>query len=374
MGCINQFLANSKKRYIFPLIEEKIDSLRSPYPLIDLSVGDIKYPLSKKVVKALQEAASEMGSKAIGYGPSCGYDFLREAIQKKEYPQFTPSEIFISDGINRDLCCLPDLFAENASVFVFDPTYPVHADTHLMAGKKVYRQNWQNLTPPQERFDLLYLCSPANPTGIAMNRDQLQAFVDYAVAKKSYIIFDAAYAAFAHSENVPKSIYELPGAEKVAIELKSFSKSHGFTGLRCSYTVIPKALGPYRDLWQMREETKSNGVSYPIQKAALAALNEPTDAVTIYLENAKRLRASLQKMGLQIFGGVDSPYLFVQNPPGKTSWEFFEHLAAEYGIVTIPGCGFGESGEGFVRFSTFAKEEDMKEVCKRLERVSCATK
>ena len=373
MASINNFLKNSQKRYIFPLIEEKISSLRSEYPLIDLSVGDIKYPLSKKVIAALQEAAKEMGEKVIGYGPSCGYNFLREAIQQKEYPQFSPEEIFISDGINRDLCCLPDLFSPDATVFVFDPTYPVHADTHTFAGKKVTAQSWRNLTPPKERYDLFYLCSPANPTGIAFTRDELQAFVDYALKQKSLIVFDAAYAAFVRSENVPQSIYEIPGAEKVAIELKSFSKSHGFTGLRCSYTVIPKALGPYRDMWQKREETKSNGVSYPIQKAALAALHEPTTAVDIYLENAKNLRATLQKRELKVFGGIDSPYLFVQNPPGKTSWEFFEELASEFGIVTIPGCGFGETGEGYVRFSAFATRETMKEACTRLEKKLCVT-
>ncbi|GAB5411185.1 MAG: LL-diaminopimelate aminotransferase [Chlamydiales bacterium] len=349
-------------------------SLYSEYPLIDLSVGDIKYPLSKKVVAALQEAAKEMGEKVIGYGPSCGYSFLREAIQKKEYPQFNPEEIFISDGINRDLCSLTDLFSHDATVFVFDPTYPVHSDTHTLAGKKVFAQNWRDLKPPKERYDLLYLCSPANPTGIAFTRDDLQTFVNYAIEHKSFIIFDAAYAAFVRSENVPRSIYEIPGAEKVAIELKSFSKSHGFTGLRCSYTVIPKALGPYRDMWQNREETKSNGVSYPIQKAALTALFEPTTAVDIYLENAKNLRSLLQTCGLKVFGGQDSPYLFVQNPPGKTSWEFFEELASEFGIVTIPGCGFGETGEGYVRFSAFATEETMKEATSRLEKKLCVTK
>lgn len=374
MRTLNPHLKASKERYIFPLIEEKISTLSSAYPLIDLSVGDIKYPLSENIVLAFQEAIKEMGEKAIGYGPSCGYDFLRKRIQEKEYPQFSFEEIFISDGINSDLCNLPDLFSADATVLVMDPTYPVHWKTHLMAGKKVIFQNWQDLTPPNTRVDLLYLCSPANPTGIAMTYDQLKAWVDYALKNESLIIFDAAYAAFVRSPNVPRSIYEIPHAEKVAIELKSFSKSHGFTGLRCSYALVPSAMGPLQKMWKNRVETKSNGVSYPIQKAAFVALSEPLTAVSIYQKNADLLRETLQNKFFTVYGGLDSPYLFVKTPDGYNSWEAFSYFAKEFGIVTIPGIGFGEAGEGFIRFSCFAKEEVMEEACLRLKDAACAMK
>ncbi len=387
MPKINPHYAELKTPYIFPLIEEKIALLEAQglkENLINLSIGDIALPLANTIADAICQATQEMTQESSkrGYAPSEGYFFLREAICQNEYSPwgFTPEEIFISDGINSDTANIQELFALDAKIAIADPTYPVYLSTNIMAGRKekihllpCTEANGFLPVPPSEPCDLIFLCSPSNPTGTAMNYEQLQAWVDYAITHQAIIVFDHAYAAFVRSPNIPRSIYELPGADQVAIECKSFSKTAGFTGLRCAYAVVPKKLpGGLHAMWRRRQVTKSNGVAYPIQRGAQATYSQrgkaETEAqVAAYVESSAILREALKRSGQMFFGGVDAPYIWWKVPPGWTSWRFFDHLLQHCHILGIPGLGFGPAGEGYIRLSTFATPSKAHEAARRIE-------
>lgn len=379
MAAINSCFQRLKRTYIFSLIEEKIAALHAKVSndqLINLSIGDVALPLAASVTQAMSQAVLEMGTSSgiKGYGPSNGYLFLREAIANTQFAQLgiSPDEIFISDGINTDITNILDIFSLSCSVAIPDPTYPAYLDATILSGRKkitilpCLEANQFHPQPPTGPCDLIYLCSPNNPTGVAMNKDLLTTWVNYALKCNAILFFDHAYEAFISSKDVPHSIFEIPGAKNCAIEFRSFSKSAGFTGLRCSYTVLPKTLkAHYEDkqlclhtLWERRQAAKSNGVAYPVQKGALATLHpqgqrEVQAQVNTYLAQAKSLKQGLTQLGLDCYGGIDSPYIWVKTPLKKTSWEFFDELLIKCHLISIPGVGFGNHGEGFVRFSAF---------------------
>jgi len=388
MTKLNHHFQKLSGNYLFPEIEKRVAALKMKHPnapLINLGVGDVTTPLSPSVITALTAASKEMGVRETfrGYGPSEGYLFLREAIAKHDYKNISPDEIFISDGANTDIGNLQEIFSLDNKVAIPDPTYPVYVETNVMAGRtrpllKTGRyggitylpcneENGFQPQPPNVHVDIVYLCSPNNPTGVAMDRELLTRWVKYAKEHEAVIIYDGAYEAFITTD-APRSIYEIPGAKEVAIEVRSFSKSAGFTGLRCSYTVVPfdlkvrdaGAIHSLNALWKRRVDTKTNGVSYPIQKAAAALYTpegqkEMREMVRTYGERAKMLLEGLKKLGYTVFGGIDSPYVWCKTPPKITSWEFFDFLLENANIVSIPGLGFGLEGDGYIRFSAFAE-------------------
>lgn len=403
MAKINHHYQKLVGSYLFPEIEKRVETLKKKQPhasLLNLGVGDVTTPLSSPVITALIAASNEMGEKTTfrGYGPSEGYLFLRKAIAENDYKNISPDEIFISDGANTDIANLQEIFSVDNRIALPDPAYPVYVETNVMAGRtrpllKTGRygaitylpcneENGFQPQPPNTHVDLVYLCSPHNPTGIAMDRELLTRWVKYAKEHEAVIIFDGAYEAFITSD-APRSIYEIPGAKEVAIEVRSFSKSAGFTGLRCSYTVIPHEL-KVRDagsihslhsLWKRRTDTKSNGVSYPIQKAALALYTPEgqkatRDTVRSYNDRAKTLLEGLKQLGYTVYGGIDSPYLWCKTPPKVSSWEFFDFLLENAHIVTIPGVGFGQEGDGYIRFSAFAESPTITETLIRFKNLA----
>ena len=391
--------------YLFTEIERRISALKEKKPdisLVNLGVGDVSSPLFPSIVSALKDASLEMGeAKSFrGYGPCEGYLFLREAIAKNDYKklEIDPSEIFISDGANNDIANLQEIFAVENRIAIPDPTYPVYLDTNVMAGRTRHQlktgayggvtylpciegNDFQPL-PPSSHVDLIYLCSPNNPTGVAMDRDLLKKWVDYAKEHRAVILFDGAYEAYIQSPSTPHSIYEIEGAKEVAVEVRSFSKSAGFTGLRCSYTVIPRqlkirdagAIHSLHALWKRRHDTKFNGVAYPVQKAA-AALYTPAgqkelkEALLSYAERTSAMREGLIGLGYTVYGGIDAPYIWCKTPERMKSWEFFDHLLGKAQIAAIPGRGFGLCGEGFVRFSCFADPKLIEEGLSRLKKI-----
>lgn len=402
---LNHHYQKLSDQYLFTEIEKKIGALKAKTPdaqLINLGVGDVTKPLPYPIVSALVAASQEMGDKKTfrGYGPSEGYLFLRQAIAENDYKalSISPEEIFISDGANSDLADLQELFAVDNKIAIPDPAYPVYLDTNIMAGRTrlplktgryggvVYlpctEENGFNPLPPDTHADLIYLCSPNNPTGAAMDRPLLEKWIRYAKEHEAVILLDGAYEAYITSPNTPHSIYEIEGAKEVAIEIRSYSKSAGFTGLRCSYTVIPRQL-KIRDagrvhslnaLWRRRVDAKTNGVSYPIQKAALATHSpagqkEIRELIRSYGERARFLKEGLEKLGYTIFGGVDAPYLWCKTPGKLSSWDFFDMLLENAHIVAIPGRGFGVFGEGFVRFSAFAEPTALAEGLLRMKKL-----
>lgn len=389
--------------YLFPEIEKRVEALKSAElhaPILNLGVGDVTHPLFSNVIDALTKASIEMGNKDTfrGYGPSEGYLFLRKLIAENDYRDISTDEIFISDGANTDISAFQEIFSVDNKVGVIDPAYPVYVDTNVMAGRtkpllKTGRfggitylacteENGFQPEPPTTHLDLIYLCSPNNPTGVAMSKETLTRWVKYAKKHNAVILFDAAYEAFITTD-APRSIYEIEGAKEVAIEVKSFSKSAGFTGLRCSYVVVPHELKiqdagkihSIHALWKRRVDTKSNGVSYPIQKAA-AALYTPEgraalhQTVNSYSERAKFLLEGLKTLGYTVYGGIDSPYIWLKTPPKIGSWEFFDFLLKNVHIVTIPGLGFGQGGEGFIRLSAFADFPSIQSTLSRIQRLA----
>lgn len=388
MAKINHHFQKLSGEYLFAEIEKRVEMLKNQQPnvsLLNLGVGDVTFPLFPSVIGALSESSKEMGEKGTfrGYGPSEGYLFLRELIAKTDYKNISPDEIFISDGANTDLANLQELFDVDNRVAILDPSYPVYIETNVMAGRtrpllKTGRyggitylpcneENNFQPQPPNSHVDLIYLCSPNNPTGVAMNRELLTRWVQYAQEHGAVILFDGAYETFITSD-APRSIYEIKEAKQVAIEVRSFSKSAGFTGLRCSYTVVPHelkvkdagAIHSLHSMWKRRVETKSNGISYPIQKAAAALYTtqgqkEMKEQVKIYGTRAKILLEGMKKLGYTVYGGLDSPYIWCKTPPKVNSWEFFDFLLKNAHIVTIPGIGFGKEGNGFIRLSAFAE-------------------
>lgn len=383
--------------YLFSTVAKKFSAYQEAHPekrVIKMSIGDVTRPLAPAVIGAMHKAVDEMGGAATfrGYGPEQGYEFLRNKIVEKDYAGLciAPDEIFVSDGAKSDCGNIGDIFDVSNYVAVCDPVYPVYVDTNAMAGRAgdFADGRWSNLyympclagngfmpELPKEKVDIIYLCFPNNPTGVAATREQLKPWIEYARKNGSVILFDSAYEAFITDGDVPHSIYELDGAKEVAVEFRSFSKTAGFTGTRCAYTVIPKELKvdgvSLNSLWNRRQCTKFNGVPYIIQRAAEAVYSDAGQAQTkadiaYYLENARIIREGLSAAGYTVYGGVNAPYVWVQIPGGMGSWEFFDLLLEKAAVVTTPGVGFGPSGEGFVRFTAFGRREDAEEAIDRI--------
>ena len=381
--------------YLFSTIAKKVAAYQQEHPneaIIRLGIGDVSRPLVPAVVEALHKASDEMGRAETfrGYGPEQGYAFLREAILKHDYLDrniaLEADEIFVSDGAKSDVANFQELFDVSCKVALQDPVYPVYLDTNVMAGRTGNFENGRfggivylpcteenGFIPdlPRERVDLVYLCSPNNPTGAAMTRSELKKWVDWAAQHNSVILYDSAYEAFITQPDVPHSIYEIPGAQKVAVEFRSFSKTAGFTGTRCAYTVVPKALQVYdragkphalNALWLRRQTTKFNGVPYIVQRAAQAVFTPMGQAqirsvIEVYQKNAQVILQALQAAGLQAFGGVNAPYIWLKTPNGIDSWTFFDRLLSKARVVGTPGVGFGACGEGYFRLTAFNTPE-----------------
>lgn len=404
MAKINENFQKLPGSYLFSEIARRVASYRAENPereLILLGIGDVTRPLPPAVVEAMHKAADEMGRADTfrGYGPEQGYDFLRETIARHDFADrgisIAPDEIFVSDGAKSDCGNIVDIFARNNQVAVCDPVYPVYVDTNVMSGRAgeydsatgkwsqlLYmpctRENHFIPEIPNVPVDLVYLCFPNNPTGATATRGQLAAWVDYANACGAVLLFDAAYEAYITDPAIPHSIFEIPGAETCAIEFRSFSKTAGFTGARCAYTMIPEALvrdgAHLRDLWNRRQCTKFNGVPYVTQRAA-AAVYSPDGARQVrenldyYRRNASCIRNGLQAAGLAAFGGENSPYIWVQTPDGMPSWDFFDLLLKQANVVTTPGAGFGPSGEGYIRLTAFGDADKTAQAVERVKSI-----
>lgn len=409
MTLVNEHYLKLKAGYLFPEIGRRVSEFVAANPdkkVIRMGIGDVTQPLVPSVVKAFHEGVDEMakGETFKGYGPEQGYAFLREAIAKHSYQEkgidISADEIFISDGSKCDTGNIQEIFGHENKIAICDPVYPVYADTTVMAGKTgecqdngyyegiIYmpctKENGFIPELPKETPDLIFLCYPNNPTGTVASKEELKKWVDYAIEHKAIILFDAAYEAFITEPGIPHSIYEIEGAKKVAIEFRSFSKTAGFTGTRCAFTVVPNELEAYdkqgnahsvKALWNRRQSTKFNGVSYPVQKAAAAVFTEQgkkeiAEVIAYYLENARIMRESLSAAGYEVFGGVNAPYVWVKTKNGMSSWEFFDKVLHEANVVGTPGSGFGPAGEGYFRFSAFADRENVLEAMERIKNMS----
>ena len=385
----NMNYAELKSSYLFYNISQKINYYLNKNPnarLLRLGIGDVTRPLCPAVIDALHAAVNDQADASTfhGYMPECGAPFLREAIAR-HYSQkgivLESDEIFVSSGASDELGDILDLFDKSNTALITEPAYPAYVDASVIAGRKIIKlsankeNNFLPMPPADAIADIIYLCSPANPTGAAYSREQLKKWVDYANKNGSVILFDAAYEAFVEDENIPESIFELDGAKECAIEISSLSKTAGFTGTRLGYTVIPKALVrnnmSLNSMWVRNRTTKTNGVSYIIQKGAEAVFTdqgqkEIKENISFYKSNAKILADALDKLGIYYTGGKNSPYLWVECPQGLKSWEMFDLLLDKAQIVGTPGAGFGEAGEGYFRFSSFASREDCELAAKRL--------
>lgn len=385
---INTNYQNIADSYLFSTIAKKVNEFATNNPdkkIIRLGIGDVTLPLCKVVVNALKKASEEMGVKETfhGYGPEQGYDFLKSKVQAyyaSHNVSLENDEIFISDGAKSDLGNILDLFAVDNTVLVPDPVYPVYVDTNTMAGRKIIyidanaENNFLPLPDKSVKADIIYLCSPNNPTGAVYNKEQLKAWVNYANENKSVILFDSAYECFITDKNLPRSIYEIEGAKTCAIEFCSLSKMAGFTGTRCGYTVVPKAIenGLLNKMWLRRQTTKFNGVPYIIQRGAEAVFTEDgqkeiQENLNYYKENAKLISDVLTKHNIWHIGGQHSPYIWLKCPNNMTSWEFFDYLLTNVQIVGTPGSGFGHNGEGYFRLTSFGSRENTLEAVKRLD-------
>ena len=399
MANINENYQKLPGSYLFAEIARRVSAFSAAHPektLIKLGIGDVTQPLCPAVIEAMHKAVDEMGKKETfrGYGPEQGYDFLRSAILEHDFlargVALSMDEIFVSDGAKSDCGNIGDIFSRDNIVAVCDPVYPVYVDTNAMAGRAGEylqdREMWSNIyympttaengfVPelPRTPVDLIYLCSPNNPTGTALNREQLKVWVDYANATDAVILFDAAYEAFITEDGIPHSIYEIPGAKTCAIEFHSFSKTAGFTGNRCAYTVVPKELirqgQSLNAMWNRRHTTKFNGVPYVVQRGAEAVYSpqgkqQIRATIAFYQENARVIREGLTAAGLEVYGGINSPYVWFKTP--TDSWSFFDRLLTEAGVVTTPGAGFGPSGEGYIRVTAFGGAADTKAAVERI--------
>ena len=407
MARINENYLKLQAGYLFPEIGRRVNAFCEAHPdanVIKMGIGDVTQPLCPATIEAMHKAVDEMAVKETfrGYGPEQGYSFLRDAIAKNDFQDrgidVSADEIFISDGSKCDSGNLLDIFGDDNVIAVLDPVYPVYVDTNVMAGhtgeadengrygKLVYMPVTadSNFEPeiPTEHVDLIYLCYPNNPTGTVASREVLEKWVAYAKEHNSIIFYDAAYVAFISEDDVPRSIYEIEGARDVAIELRSFSKTAGFTGTRCAMTIIPKSLNgttkdgqtqPIHPLWNRRHSTKFNGVSYPVQRGAEAAYSEEgkqqiAELVAFYMNNARLLREGLTKLGFEVYGGVNAPYVWIKTPGEMTSWEFFDELLEKSHIVGTPGSGFGAAGEGYFRLSAFNSVKNTKAAIERIQK------
>lgn len=417
---INENYMNLSSNYLFADIARKVQAFKAENPkaeVISLGIGDVTQPLCPAVIEALHKAADEMAVAATfrGYGPEQGYDFLRNAIVDNDFKargiDIDADEIFVSDGAKSDTGNFQELLSADCVVAVTDPVYPVYIDANTMAGRRIVKlpctpENGFVPELPTEHVDVIYLCYPNNPTGTTLTKAQLRCWVDYALEHDALIFYDAAYEAYIQSEDVPHSIYEIPGAKECVVEFHSYSKTAGFTGIRCGFTIVPKApsqpppkgrssspLGGIRGglhaMWNRRQSTKFNGTSYLAQRAAEAIYTpegktQIKATIAYYMENARMMREALTDMGFKVYGGIDAPYLWVQTPKphpltlspvgegetfGMTSWEFFDWMLRSAHVVCTPGAGFGPNGEGFVRLTAFGTHEATKEALKRIERV-----
>ena len=395
MTIINENFLNLRDDYLFTEVERRTKEYLKRNPkanLIKLGIGDVTLPLPKGIIKAMHKAVNDLSHKKTfkGYGPEVGYEFLREKIIKMDYKKrgidFNIDEIFISDGIATDIGNFGELFSKESIVGIANPVYPEYLDASIMDGRTniVYIpfSADNNFLPnlPNKKIDIIYLCMPNNPTGTTLNRKQLKKWVDYAIDNKSIILFDAAYERFIEDKNVPHSIYEIEGAKKVAIEFKSYSKTAGLTGVRCSYTVVPKEIMVYdlrgneikiNPIWNRRQCTRFNGASYISQKTAEAIYSKQGQKqidknIKYYKRNSVVIRNGLIKAGYETFGGNNSPYIWFKAPLNFTSWEFFDFLLEKANVVTTPGSGFGTEGEGYIRLSSFGSYKDTIEAIKRI--------
>ena len=407
MALVNDHFLKLPNNYLFADIAKKVNAFKALHPktdIISLGIGDVTQPLCPAVIEALHRATDEMATAATfrGYGPEQGYDFLRDAILKNDFLargiHLDRDEIFVNDGAKSDTGNFQELIRWDNSIAVTDPIYPVYIDSNVMIGRAGVKGDdgrWSNViylpctaengfVPelPRQRVDVIYLCYPNNPTGTALTRRQLKQWVNYALKNDTLIFFDAAYEAYIRHDDVPHSIYEIKGARRVAVEFHSYSKTAGFTGVRCGYTVVPKevstatltgeriALNP---LWNRRQCTKFNGTSYLSQRAAEAIYTpegrrQVQHTIDYYMQNAAHMKEALRGIGLNVVGGDDAPYLWVQTPDGMTSWRFFEQMLYNAHVVCTPGVGFGPSGEGFVRLTAFGSHERTEEALDRIAR------
>lgn len=389
---INTNYANLQDSYLFLTIAKKVAAYTQAHPenrIIRMGIGDVTQPLVPAVIEAMHKATEEMAHKETfhGYSPDQGYDFLREAIQgyyAKRGVSLKLSEIFVGDGAKSDIGNIVDIFGEDNRVLIPDPVYPVYVDTNVMSGRKVAyldaneRNGFLGMPDENTEADIIYLCSPNNPTGAVYSRAQLEAWVDYALRHEAVILFDAAYESFIADDTLPHSIFEIEGAKKCAIEFCSFSKTAGFTGVRCGYTVIADELvcgeTQLNRLWARRQATKFNGVNYITQRAAAAVFTEAgqkqvREVIDYYRRNAALMVDAFKAMGLWFTGGENSPYIWHKVPAGMTSWEFFDDLLARAEVVGTPGSGFGRNGEGFFRLTAFGTHEDTAEAMERLKKL-----
>lgn len=386
---INGNFLNLKDSYLFSTVAKKIKEFQSANPGVKvyrLGIGDVTLPLVPAVIEAMHKAVDEMGRKETfrGYGPEQGHDFLRDAVANyyaDKKVKISSDEIFISDGAKSDLGNILDILDPSDKVLIPDPVYPAYVDTNIMAGRKIdtalgnQANSFKPMPDENYKADIIYICSPNNPTGSVYNYEELKAWVDYANRQKALIIFDCAYEAFVGDESLPTSIFQIEGARTCAIEFCSFSKTAGFTGTRCGYTVVPQELVfdkvKVNSLWNRRQCTKFNGVPYIVQRGAEAVFSKEgnrqiRENIAYYKENARIIHEALEKKGIWHIGGVNSPYIWLKCPDGMTSWEYFDHLLTKAHVVGTPGAGFGEMGEGYFRLTAFGDRETTQEAVKRI--------
>lgn len=406
---INENYLLLKSNYIFAEINRRVEEFQKENPnsqIIKMGIGDVTRPLPRAVVESFDKAVLEMGDADtfMGYGPEQGYKFLIEEIIKNDFKplgiELSTDEVFISDAAKCDTANIQEIFGLENVIAVTDPVYPVYVDSNVMAGRSGPMQNSgryegiiylpctaeNNFIPklPESPVDLIYLCLPNNPTGTTLTREELSKWVEYARENNSIILFDAAYEAYVTEDNIPRSIYEIEGAKEVAIEFRSFSKNAGFTGTRCAFAVVPKEIVAYdsdgnphdlNSLWNRRQTTKFNGVSYPVQRAAMAVYSpegqkEIKENIAYYLNNASIVRKSMEDIGLKVYGGINSPYIWVKTPENMDSWEFFDLLLKEANVVGTPGVGFGPNGEGYFRLTAFNTLENTEGAMNRITKLS----
>ena len=406
---INENYLLLKSNYIFAEINRRVEEFQKENPnsqIIKMGIGDVTRPLPRAVVESFDKAVLEMGDAEtfMGYGPEQGYKFLIEEIIKNDFKplgiELSTDEVFISDAAKCDTANIQEIFGLENVIAVTDPVYPVYVDSNVMAGRSGPMQESgryegivylpctaeNNFIPelPESPVDLIYLCLPNNPTGTTLTREELSKWVEYARENNSIILFDAAYEAYVTEDNIPRSIYEIEGAKEVAIEFRSFSKNAGFTGTRCAFAVVPKEIMAYdsegnqhdlNSLWNRRQTTKFNGVSYPVQRAAMAVYSpegqkEIKENIAYYLNNAGIVRKSMENIGLKVYGGINSPYIWVKTPENMDSWAFFDLLLKEANVVGTPGVGFGPSGEGYFRLTAFNTLENTEEAMNRITKLS----
>ena len=406
MALVNEHFLKLPNNYLFSDIAKKVNAFKVSHPktdIIRLGIGDVTRPLPKASIEAMHKAVDELAHQETfhGYGPEQGYDFLIEAIIKNDFTprgvHLEPGEVFISDGAKSDTGNIGDILRHDNSIGVTDPIYPVYIDSNVMCGRAGALEDgkWSNVVYlpclsennfipeiPDRRIDILYLCYPNNPTGTVISKAELKKWVNYALENDTLILYDAAYEAYIQIPDIPHSIYEIKGAKKVAIEFRSFSKTAGFTGVRCGYTVVPKELTaatltgeriPLNRMWNRRQCTKFNGTSYITQRGAEAIFTpegkeQVKATINYYMANARIMKEGLESTGLKVFGGEDAPYLWVKTPKGISSWKFFEQMLYEANVVGTPGVGFGPGGEGYIRLTAFGKREDCEEAMKRIRK------